>query len=549
MITILLATAQVRGVDGSGGLGDVPVGLANELNALGSVEIRLVMPGYSIISGRGLEHRFDDKNLVLRGLQVRFGDRDMSVDVFQVVVPQPPRTPPLVCYLFRCPEIFDQVDSQTGKVNKDTADKAILLSRAVVEFVRTFRGVKFDLIHCNDWQTGLIPAYFKALYPEDSACKSIATLYTTHNAGVGFQGSFPEGGHLLSLAGLDSKGLFGIGQSRSLEHFGHFNFTKGGIAFADLVNTVSSTYHRELCTPAFAGALDGIFRERGADFDGIVNGIDYHEWNPAADNAILPVKFSANDSIEMIQQVKRNLRSMLRKWTSSKGSNPFAALSADRIMIAVVGRMDFQKIPILFRAISDIVSRRDVQLCLLGDAHPNDKLGQRYAESIEKIAKASDGNVLFYRGFDVPLSHLLYAASEVFIVASVFEPCGLTQLVAMRYGSVPIVRRTGGLADTIVDEADFEFSARATGFLFKEAVRDDKMIDDTVASDGLIAAVRASEELIAAVRRALTIYRDHPERWALLTQNGMAKDSSWKIPSLQYLHLYREAIRRARLVH
>ncbi|MFO1500946.1 MAG: glycogen/starch synthase [Verrucomicrobiota bacterium] len=553
-LNILLVTSQVRGVDGAGGLGDVPVGLANELNTGEGVEVGLAMPGYASISGHGLDDRFGEQNLLMRGLQVPFGDRAVSVDVYQIVVPQTAGSPRIVCYLFRCPEVFDQVDPQTGKVNKDTPDKAILLSRAVLEFIKAFKAVRFDLIHCNDWQTGLIPVYVKTLYKEDAAIKGIATVYTTHNAGTGFQGSYFNAPHWLWLAGLDKSGVFERGQTRSLEHFGNFNFTKGGVAFADLGNTVSFTYLKELHMVAFSGGLDGVFLGRGSDFDGIVNGIDYPEWDPANDPALLPVRFSAKDSVAAVQQAKRRLRSVLREWTvpekyPTKGTKPFSALRDDTIILATVGRIDFQKIPILFRAISGIVSDRDVQLCILGDAHPNDSLGQKYAEKIEEIAKWSGGKVLFFRGFDLHLSHLLYGCSQGFIIGSVFEPCGLTQLVAMRYGSVPVAaRKTGGIADTIIDEADPNSGNRANGFLFKEEVPYGKMIDETVSLDGLLAAAKASDELLEAVRRALRIYRENPERWASLMKNGMARDSSWKAPSLQYLHLYQEAIRRTRLV-
>lgn len=544
--SIIIASAQVRGIDGAGGLGDVPIGLANELVKQNDTEMRLAMPGYATVSGKGLEQRFADKNLVVRELRVPYGDRFVSVDVFQITVPQPAGSPRLVCYLFRCPEIFDQISPQTGeqvgKLNKDTPDKAVLFSRSVVEFVRTSQNLALDLVHCNDWQTALIPVYLKTLYRDDSTLKSVATVYTTHNAGAGFQGSFQDAQHWLWLSGLQNAGVFEPGKTRSLEHWGNFNFTKAGVGFADLLNTVSSTYRQELCSPAFAGGLEGVFRERDSDFVGIVNGIDYHEWNPATDCTLANWTFSVEDSATKIRNSKLELRSRLREWVvpasnDKRGAKPFAALQDDTVMIAAISRIDFQKAPILLRAIGEILGGKNIQLCMLGEANPNDPLGQSYADQFEKMAVRSSGLFLFFRGFDIPLSHLLYASSELFLSPSVFEPCGLTQLVAMRYGSVPVVRKTGGLADTVLDEADSELRDGATGFLFKEPVGNSEMMDEP----------RAADELAVAVRRALQSYRKHPERWVSLIKNCMLKDSSWRTPSLHYFHLYEEAIRRVGL--
>jgi len=546
---ILLPTSQVRGIDSTGGLGEVPVGLGNELLKRGDIDLRLA----DYYSMRGsLEERFPDAKLIMPALAVRYGDRDVAVDIFQIFVSRPPGSPPLVCYFFRCAEIFERTDANTGKINKDTPDKVILFCSAVMEFIRTFDGFKPHVVHCNDWQTSLVPVYIKTLYKDDPAFKGMATLYTTHNAGDGFQGSFSDPTYWLEQAGLDRAGVFESGKTLSLEHHGRINLTKGGIAFADLVNTVSITYRAELLTRAFAGGLHGVFLARGSDFDGIVNGIDDGEWNPAADKVLLPMKFSAKDSITIIQQEKRHVRSLLREWIvppgyPTSGTRPFVGLRDNSIMIAVVSRIDRQKVPILYRALSEIMSHRDVQLCILGDAHPNDALGRNYADKLDELAKWSGGSVLFWRGYDEPLSHLLYASSEVFIVASGFEPCGLTQLIAMRYGSIPIVRSTGGLRDTVIDEADPNQSATATGFLFKEEVLDDEMFEGSMSPDGLYTVAKASKGLIDAVHRALRIYRDRPERWRALIKNGMLRDSSWGAPSLRYLHLYQEAFRRARL--
>ena len=249
---------------------------------------------------------------------------------------------------------------------------------------------------------------------------------------------------------------------------------------------------------------------------------------------------------------KRQLRSVLRKWVvpdqyPNRGARPFAALRDDTIMIGSISRIDFQKIPILFRAVNRIVAEREVQLCLLGDAHPDDKLGQEYARRLEEMVKNLGGKFMFFRGYDDPLSHLIYASGQLSLVASIYEPCGLTQIISATYGSVPIVRNTGGLGDTITDEKDPTPGSVATGFVFLEELPEGEMIDDRKAEDDLIAAVKAADELVLTVQRALEVFRGRPDRWAELVKNGMTRDWSWEVPSMQYWLLYLEAVWRTRL--
>ena len=250
-IKVLLASIQIRGIDGTGGLGDVPVGLSKVLMSRGDVDIRLVMPGFSEISGSGLFDRFDAKHLVLQRLAVPFKDERKLVDVYRIKLPQVQTqatpSPDVPCYLLRCPEVFD-APSERGK---DSPIIAVFFARAIVEFLRAYRDFRVDLIHCNDWHTGLIPVYLKTLYGADPCLGRVASLYTTHNAEGGFQGSFDEADFLLAAACLHRDDVFADRETLSLNKSGKFNFCKGGFAFADLINAVSKQYHKELLTPTF----------------------------------------------------------------------------------------------------------------------------------------------------------------------------------------------------------------------------------------------------------------------------------------------------------
>jgi starch synthase len=268
-----------------------------------------------------------------------------------------------------------------------------------------------------------------------------------------------------------------------------------------------------------------------------VNGIDVEEWDPARDRALGDHRYAPEEPPDRVLAKKRAVRAALRAWTvpadrahRRAGEQPYARVADDSMLIGVVTRIDYQKCPVLLAALDSLCRIHAVQIAVLGNANPNDPLGQRYEA---RLRAAQSERLLFFDGFDIPLSHLIYGASETFLVPSVYEPCGLTQLVAMRYGSVPIARGVGGLVDTVVDEADASRAAAANGFRFKEVVDPSRMVDEGTAA-GL---------LVATVERALAV-RATP-RWRELVRNGMARDSSWTVPAAQYAKLYDDAMRRA----
>ncbi len=535
-INVLLLSNQIRGVDGTGGLGDVPVGLAKSLLARGDIDIRLAMPGYAEITGEeDLADRFTQEPI--QRLTVPFGMETRDVRVYEVQLPH--STPPVTVYLFRCTQ-FDERDASTGKINKNTPDKAVLFARSAMEFLRRQDAYRIDLIHCNDWHSGLVPAYLHTIYRDDVYLGRLATLYTSHNAGGdAYQGGFADS-NLLSLAGLQDSEVFLPGTTQSFNHYDKFNFTKGGFGFSDIINTVSRQYRKELLTPAFAGGLEGLLKEREHDFCGIVNGIDISEWDPATDKHLQSCVFSAQDNAEAIRRKKCAVRALLRNWQVKKdghprkGAMPFEQLTDSSRLVGVVTRIDYQKVPILCQAIDRICATENVQVAFLGSADPNDETGKQFENELRHKSNQSNGKLLFFDGFDIPLSHLIYAASEMFLVPSVFEPCGLTQIVAMRYGSVPIVRSVGGLVDTVIDNDDANRHGSAAGFRY----------DGTITNDSWMSEVDAdANDFVACFQRANEVYGT--DRWGELILNGMRADCSWTIPSMQYVKLYHEAVRRA----
>ncbi|HKR61876.1 MAG TPA: glycogen/starch synthase [Pyrinomonadaceae bacterium] len=583
---VLLASQQIRGVDGTGGLGDVPVGLAKELLFRGDADIRLIMPGFSIISGEKdhpeLKDRFNLKNLVLHGLKVPFGGSTESVDVYRIKVPKTE----IECYLLRCSG-FDELNKEAdlyatdsrGVPNKNTAPRAILFSRAVVEFLRQYKDFRVGVVHCNDWNTALIPVYLQTIYSDDPYLGRIATLYTTHNAGgEAYQGGFPLYGEyrlrrgsesLLILAGLEAHDVFQGGVTRSLHHKDRFNFTKGAFGFADILNTVSHKYRKELLTSAFADGLDEVLSVRNVDFAGIVNGIDVEEWDPATDKYLDGVQYSTNDASSIVREKKNGLRAALRNWQVpkdsgryKKGDQPFLKLRDSSILLGVVSRIDYQKAPILLGRIQNIgespippapeeelewrnrngvinpieemlARNHDVQIVILGNA--NDLYGSRFVNLLHELRQQLFEQVLFFEGFDIPLSHLIFAVSEIFLQPSLFEPAGLTQQYAMRYGALPVVRAVGGLDDTVVDNSDANRVDEATGF---------KFLEEDIPSTHMVNEKTAPAAFVTAVERSLRVFRSDPARWNQLMANAMKRDASWAVPAQQYLRLYDEALRR-----
>lgn len=368
----------------------------------------------------------------------------------------------------------------------DNIERFAFFSRGVIEAVRELR-LKADVMHCNDWQTGLVPAYIRDIYGKDPWFSKTATLFTIHN--VAYQGVFP--GNLYSVTGL-SGALFTL---QGLEFWGNVNLLKSGIVYSDIITTVSPAYSREIQTPEYGYGLEGALKHRGGDLYGIINGADYEEWDPATDK-LLPANYSMDE-----MEGKEFCKTELLKKFSLK-------LKPHTPLIGIISRLADQKgFDILQEAMPELM-KLDIGLVILGSG---DKL---YIDLLEALAAKYPSKLSVKIAFENTLAHLVEAGSDIFLMPSKYEPCGLNQLYSLRYGTVPVVRSTGGLEDTVRD-----WKEGGTGFKFTEY---------------------SAKALVGKVKEALTVYSDK-KAWAQLQRNGMSEDFSWERSAMKYMELYRLA--------
>jgi starch synthase len=372
----------------------------------------------------------------------------------------------------------------------DDGDRFAFFDKAVLKMLPRI-GFKPDVIHCNDWQTGIIPLYLKETYKEDAYYNEIASLYTIHN--LQYQGNFDKG--ILPVLGLNEE----FYTSDKLEFYGQVNLMKAGILYGDIINTVSKTYVEEIKTQEYGERLNGLLKYREGSLYGIVNGIDTVSYNPADDEKIYKkydIKTIHSKSVN-----KKKLQIELG----------FPDLNVP--LIGMVTRLVDQKgLEIITQIMPDLL-KADMQLIVLG-------LGDPYYENIfRKYEKDYPGKVSANIEFNDALAHKIYAGADMFLMPSKFEPCGLGQLIALRYGTVPIVRKTGGLADTV---EDFKIEKEeGNGFTFKEY---------------------SGRALMKTMIRAMSIYKNMPDIWEKIMQAGMEEDFSWKHVSDNYIELYHKAI-------
>jgi starch synthase len=407
-------------------------------------------------------------------------------------------------YLVEQPSYFERDDSSQGRGlyqytlpngrktdYADNCERFGFFCRAVLE-VLPLLGVRPDVLHLHDWQTGLVPVYLAEHYRRHSAYRKARTLLSIHN--LAYQGVFWH--YDMPLLGLDWK-LFNFHQ---LEFYGHLNFLKAGIVFADLLNTVSPTYAKEIQTPYFGQGLQGVLSERRQRLYGIVNGVDYRQWNPATDPHL-----AANYDVATVAEGKPACKADLqcRLHLDVRPRVP---------LLGMVSRLVDQKgLDLLGRIVPELL-RLDVQLVILGEGDP------AYHRLFQDLQGRYPGRVGVRLGQDEALAHQIEAGADVFLMPSQYEPCGLSQLYSLKYGTVPVVRSTGGLADTLTDATVRTLAeGTATGFTF------------------LPYTPTAFQE---AVMRALELYRGRPERWRELMRTGMRQDWSWARSAAEYEQLY-----------
>jgi len=392
-------------------------------------------------------------------------------------------------YLVDYPQYFDR-DTLYGQ--PDDAQRFALFSRGLLEFLRRDEW-KPAVIHGNDWQTGLVPVFLKTAYAADPHLGKIGTLHTVHN--LAYQGQFDES--VLDEIGLDPS-LFTMDK---LEFYGNVNFLKGGLVYADLLNTVSEKYAQEIQTEEFGERLEGVLAQRREDLHGILNGIDYEQWDPATDKLI-----AATYSPENLEGKAENKKALQKHFKLPP--------RPEVPMLGLVSRLASQKGLDILAEVMPHILEMDAQFALLGTGE------QYFHDLLSALAKKYPKKMGLTLGFDNKLAHQIYAGSDMFLMPSHYEPCGLGQMISLRYGTIPVVRSTGGLADTITDFRPE--TGKGNGFSFEEYT---------------------PLALFGTMARAILTFKA-PESWSNLMANAMAADFSWGQSAKKYADLYKQAAKR-----
>ncbi|MER3415442.1 MAG: glycogen synthase GlgA [Gemmataceae bacterium] len=377
----------------------------------------------------------------------------------------------------------------------DNAQRFILFCRAVLWALQELHLTAY-VVHCHDWQTALVPVYLKVEDYRSHPCACAAVILTIHN--LAYQGIFTA--EALQVAGLPTD-LFSW---RYLEYYGHVNFLKGGIVFADGLTTVSPTYAREIQTPEYGCGLDGLLRSVSHKLVGIVNGVDYKRWNPATD-PYLPRNYDSATVTEGKSICKRELQRELG--LVQRGDVP---------LLGMIARLVEQKGLDLLEQAAPQLQAEDIQLVVLGVGE------RRFHDFLERWARGQPGRVAAVFAFDERLAHRIEAGADIYLMPSRFEPSGLNQLYSLRYGTVPVVRATGGLQDTVVDCTEQSLAAgQATGFVFGPP---------------------KAEAFLHTLRHACETYRKRPNVWRQLQTTGMSQDWSWSRSARLYLDFYEKTL-------
>ncbi len=478
---ILFAASEAAPFAKTGGLADVAGSLPPAIASLGH-DVRIVMPYYRQVA----RQRFSLKHIAT--FPVPLGTWQERCDVLEG------KTDSNVTVYFIKKDIYYDRPELYGTARADYPDNAerfIFFSLAVLELCRVLN-YRPDVIHCNDWQTGLIPLYLKTRERGTEAVHRTRTVFTVHN--LGYQGLFWHWD--MRLTGLD----WDVFTPEGIEFWGKLNFLKAGLVFSDVITTVSKTYSREIQTPEYGYGLEGVLMKRSKDLHGIVNGIDYRTWDPAHDHAI-PKTYSAA-RLAGKTACKKALQTLVH-----------VSLSDDPIIGMVTRLVDQKGLDILTEALPEIISL-GARLLILGTGD------EKYQNILSDAAEHYRDRVRVLLRYDDSLAKNMYAGCDLFLMPSQYEPCGLGQLMALRYGAVPVVRKTGGLADTVSNYNPK--TGQGTGFVFEEY---------------------SAPALVGCLRRALEVYSDRIA-WKRLAQQGMKQDFSWERSAKEYVTVYRKAMRK-----
>ncbi|PQO45600.1 glycogen synthase GlgA [Blastopirellula marina] len=487
-MNVLFASSEVIPFAKTGGLADVGGALPIALRGLVD-HVTVILPAFRHIYKSGLP---------IEELPIYFdvpvGGRIASGQLLRSHLPNSD----VPIYFVKNDEYFDRPElyREAGTDYQDNCERFVFFSRSVLEAIRLL-DLQVDILHCNDWQTGLIPAYLNIEYRATHGYENIASLLTIHN--MAYQGNFWHWDMLLT--GLDWK-YFNMHQ---MEFYGHLNFLKTGIVFADAISTVSPRYAEEIQSQPMGCGLEGALRERSKVLAGIVNGVDYSRWNPAVDEAI-----AATYDLNNWQTEKPKCKAALQE-EFNLPTNPNAPV------IGMVGRMADQKgFDLVAKVIRDRAKTCDCQWVILGTGEPHHETMLRELNSLypNKIGV----KVEFCEG----KARRVEAGADMFLMPSLYEPCGLNQLYSLKYGTIPVVRETGGLADTITNVSPDSLEVgTANGFSFREYT---------------------AEALQETLDQALGTYRENHETWKQIVETGMSQDWSWDRSAKQYVELYQKTI-------
>ena len=462
---IAFCSSEVVPFAKTGGLADVCGTLPLALKKLGQ-EIIVILPYYKVID----DEKFDLKPLG-RGVFTTTIGHNIQV------------------YFIENDKFFgrDELYGDKHGDYKDNLQRFSFFCRRALEILKEF-DLQVNIVHCHDWQTALIPIYLKTNLKDDPFYKKIKSILTIHN--MAYQGVFSK--NEFSVLGLN-KDLFSI---HGLEFYDQVNLLKGGIIFSDVVTTVSPTYAKEIQTKEFGCGLEGVLRHRKKKVVGILNGLDYDAWNPAID-PLIAVNYTAQSPNKKLAN-KETLQKTLG-----------LAIDKDTAVFGFVGRMTHQKgVDLILESIEELMSF-DIQLALLGIGE------QKYMEALKQVSRRYPTKVAVHLQFNEPLAHQIYAGSDFFLMPSVFEPCGLSQMIALRYGTIPIVYKVGGLADTITSYKD-----GGHGFIFSKYTADD---------------------FIKVVKEAIKVFHQR-EKFLELVARAFACNFSWEQSARHYVDLFKETV-------
>ncbi len=490
-LKILFLSSEVTPFAKTGGLADVSGALPKALKELGH-EVRIIMPKYKIVN----ERKFVLREVIrLKDIPVKIGDDVKKVNVKSAFTTDNIK---IQTYFIDFRPYFHRAgiyqDPETNEEYEDNDERFILFARSTLETLKLLFWQP-DIIHCNDWQTALVPLYLKTVYKDDEFFKKVSTVLSIHN--LAFQGNFPA--ETYKKTNIDGK-LFSIGSD--LEYYKKFSFLKTGINYADYVTTVSENYAKQIQESSDYGfGFEGILKKISKKFQGIINGVDYSIWDPEIDEMI-----PENYTYGMINKKVENKKALAETF----GLN----FDPDIPVIGMISRMTEQKGFDLLESAAAKLFEKNIQLVLLGYGD------KEYHAKFEKLSKKYSDKFAVKFVYDDELSHLVEAGSDMFLMPSKFEPCGLNQLFSLKYGTVPIVRNTGGLADTIQEFDPVE--STGNGFVFDEYEPD---------------------AMLNAIERAIDLYKN-PKIWKKILKVGMKQDFSWKASAKSYYKIYEKVLKK-----